>query len=383
MNQKLAKPSLQALREQITPAQRELLDEVWEYFLKNRTWLTFRELYSRHTKARLSKVLRGLDGNFFRRNTQKGPWPALELTLLGVLMTSRGEGFQKLFIRMFEYQRELFYKRPNATDFNSKEIQSDLNLNDDEAKLLGELIWIGGAGSGTSEQWRMNALEEAENFPKEGDLLEYLSAWLLRYYDKELPSNPDELTSWFAKKQMPSIPWQANQLNNPVLPTELDHSLSRLREQFPDDRKLGFLIMRFDSNGPLTEISKVIKETGRKYGLEVIRADDHQFHQDLLGNVRTMLHGCSFGIAVYERINHDRPNANVGLEVGYLMAMNKPVLLLKDSTMPLLQSDLAGRLYRSFDTHKPEKTIPREMKRWLNDHGIIVTQEKSSSGRKK
>jgi len=38
------------------------------------------------------------------------------------------------------------------------------------------------------------------------------------------------------------------------------------------------------------------------------------------------------------------------------MAMNKPVLLLKDKTVTTLQADLAGKLYRPFDPHDPEDT---------------------------
>lgn len=88
--------------------------------------------------------------------------------------------------------------------------------------------------------------------------------------------------------------------------------------------------------------------------------------------MRTHLHGCGFGIAIYERIETDEPNANVGLEVGYLMAMNKPVLLLKDKTVPLLQADLAGKLYKEFDPHDAEGTIPAQLEKWLRDYGIIV-----------
>jgi hypothetical protein len=33
--------------------------------------------------------------------------------------------------------------------------------------------------------------------------------------------------------------------------------------------------------------------------------------------------------------------------------LNKPVLLLNDRTLPQLQADLAGRLYRTFDPHDP------------------------------
>ena len=84
------------------------------------------------------------------------------------------------------------------------------------------------------------------------------------------------------------------------------------------------------------------------------------------------MHGCSFGIAVFERIESEEPNANVGLEVGYLMALNKPVLLLKDRTLPQLHTDLAGRLYKTFDPHDAEGTIPAQLSKWFEDHGIVV-----------
>ena len=131
--------------------------------------------------------------------------------------------------------------------------------------------------------------------------------------------------------------------------------------------------MRFAAAKPYGRIFDVIRETSRKLGLTVIRADENEFHADLWGNIRTHLHGCGFGIAIFERIESEEPNANVGLEVGYLMAMNKPVLLLKDRTVETLQADLAGKLYKPFDPHDPEGTIPDQLVRWLEDYGIVVS----------
>lgn len=130
--------------------------------------------------------------------------------------------------------------------------------------------------------------------------------------------------------------------------------------------------MRFTSKKPFDCIVDVIKKTAAMHGLEIIRADENEFHADLLSNVRTHLHGCGFGIAVYERIETDSPNANIGLEVGYLMAMSKPVLLLKDRTLESLHADLAGKLYKPFDPHDPEQTIPPVLTKWLEDYGIVV-----------
>lgn len=161
-------------------------------------------------------------------------------------------------------------------------------------------------------------------------------------------------------------------------PPEIAMSIDRLRERYPDAKKLGFLIMRFAAEKPYAAIVDAIKKTAEKHGLKVIRADEHQFHSNLLSNVRTYLHGCGFGIAIYERITTNEPNANVGLEVGYLMAMNKPVLLFKDKTAEKLQTDLAGELYKEFDTHDPENTIPKQLTKWLEDYGIIVPNRNAS-----
>ena len=155
-------------------------------------------------------------------------------------------------------------------------------------------------------------------------------------------------------------------------PPEISLSLDRLRARYPDPKMLGLLIMRFTPAKPFGRIVEAVKSVGQQHGLSIVRADENQFHADLWGNVRTLLHGCGFGIAVYERIETEEPNANVGLEVGYLMAMNKPVLLLKDQTIGTLQADLAGKLYKEFDPHDPEGTIPGQLAKWLEDNGIIV-----------
>lgn len=155
-------------------------------------------------------------------------------------------------------------------------------------------------------------------------------------------------------------------------PPEIAMSIDRLRAKYPDPKKVGFLVMRFTAAKPFARIVEIIKQTGEQHGIKIIRADENEFHGDLWGNVRTHLHGCGFGIAIYERIETNEPNANVGLEVGYLMAMNKPVLLLKDKTVETLQADLAGKLYKQFDPHDPEGTIPNQLTKWLEDYGIVV-----------
>ena len=91
----------------------------------------------------------------------------------------------------------------------------------------------------------------------------------------------------------------------------------------------------------------------------------------VLYNVLTCLYGCGFGIAVFERLESEDFNPNVALEVGYLMAMNKQVCLLKDQTLKHLNTDLIGKLYKTFDPQDPIGSIPSELNKWMQDRKII------------
>jgi len=82
------------------------------------------------------------------------------------------------------------------------------------------------------------------------------------------------------------------------------------------------------------------------------------------------MYGCHFGIAVFDRIEADDFNPNVALEVGYMLALNKSVCLLKDRTLKALHADLVGRLYRHFDPQNILNTIPTELSKWMSDKDL-------------
>ena len=82
------------------------------------------------------------------------------------------------------------------------------------------------------------------------------------------------------------------------------------------------------------------------------------------------MHGCDFGVALFERINSNDFNPNVSLEIGYMMAMNKPILFLKDRTLNSLHTDLIGKLYHEFDFQNPEEILAKVIDKWLKDKEI-------------
>jgi nucleoside 2-deoxyribosyltransferase len=113
-----------------------------------------------------------------------------------------------------------------------------------------------------------------------------------------------------------------------------------------------------------------IRETLKKRGILALRADDKQHMDDFFPNIKTYMHACDFGVAVFDRITEDDFNSNVSLEVGYMLGMGKTVLLLKDKTLKYLQTDLKGKLYKQFDTTDIDNVMPPQIEKWLSDKGF-------------
>lgn len=154
------------------------------------------------------------------------------------------------------------------------------------------------------------------------------------------------------------------------IPTEIRESIAHFKEDHPDSSKVGFIMMSFVKTPAHEEIVRSIRRTLTFRGLDGVRSDDKQYHDDLYWNVLTYEYGCSFGIAVYERIEGEEFNPNVSLEVGYMLGLHKPVCLLKDRTLTALHADLLGKLYKEFDPQAPEETISNELPKWLIDKNL-------------
>jgi hypothetical protein len=151
---------------------------------------------------------------------------------------------------------------------------------------------------------------------------------------------------------------------------EIASGLEKFKTDYPIGSKTAFIVMQFEGTKPHKGIVACIKNTLKKYKIEALRADDKQYMDDLFPNVKVYMHGCDFGLAVFDRITEDDFNPNVSLEVGYMLGMGKDVLLLKDKTLKSLPTDLTGKLYKEFDTTDIESTMPQQIDKWLSDKGI-------------
>jgi hypothetical protein len=134
----------------------------------------------------------------------------------------------------------------------------------------------------------------------------------------------------------------------------------------PEFDKNVFIAMRFRPGKQFLEIHAAVKSGLARYGLKGLRSDDKVYPQDsdLWTNICVYMMGCKYGVCVFEEIDEREFNPNVPLEYGFMRAMSRHVLLLKDIRMPKMPTDMTGKLYRNFDTYNITATIHEQISQW-------------------
>lgn len=128
-----------------------------------------------------------------------------------------------------------------------------------------------------------------------------------------------------------------------------------------------FIMMRFAKHAQLEQVYQAVKTTLAARGFDAVRADERDYTGELWSNIQTYMHGCKYGIAVFEDFTGARElNPNVSLELGYMVARQKRTLILREKTLPVIPADLMHRLYRPFDVFNITPSIEQEVGRWVD-----------------
>ena len=135
-----------------------------------------------------------------------------------------------------------------------------------------------------------------------------------------------------------------------------------------------FLMMRFAARSANRDITKSLEASLSRYAIQLLRADQKTYSPSLWDNVRQYMEACDFGVAVFEQLVEADFNPNVSLEVGYMLAQHKRLLLLKERSLPRLPSDLVGHLYKEFDGGDIEGSIGKACLDWLRDIGVAKSK---------
>ena len=144
----------------------------------------------------------------------------------------------------------------------------------------------------------------------------------------------------------------------------------RFFEDHPNYESNVFIMTRFQKGNRLLEsLDSELRSVLRGHGLDPVRADDKMYLTDrnLWNNVCLYMIACNQGIAILEDRIEDELNPNVALEYGFMRALNKPALLLKDVAFRNLRADIMGTLWEEFDITDIQGTIRAPVEKWLRE----------------
>jgi hypothetical protein len=115
----------------------------------------------------------------------------------------------------------------------------------------------------------------------------------------------------------------------------------------------------------MQDIVEAIRTALTPRGYHVIRADDRDYSGELWTNVELCIVGSGLGIAVFEDVDERHHDPNVGLELGYMLALNRRCLILKERRMASLPIVISHRLYRTFDVFDVSGTVSQSIHDWI------------------
>lgn len=137
-----------------------------------------------------------------------------------------------------------------------------------------------------------------------------------------------------------------------------------------------FIMIRYGEGEDYRRIEATIRATLKRYKFNAVLARDRMFKPQLWDQIRFCMEFSRYGIVVFEE-NPEHPefNPNVSVELGFMMALDKKVLILKEKDLRPLPSDLMGHLYVPFSRSTLEKDINVAISKWLFDLGHIPLAE--------
>jgi hypothetical protein len=347
---------LRELRVQLTKEQRDIVNTIWRYEREKNQGIPAITLYDQFgSETTVRNALQPLGGDVAYIPPFQDSKQRYHLTFLGHLLAERGEELENLLARYLKFVRKQLKADSECYGVNIEAAMESCGFTAEEKIFFKEIFYRtpfhgAGGGGGAYETGLPSGINEWFFAIDMGDFVRQRA---MRSYDPATSIDGGHLFGSY----------NANLIGNKVdttssLPPEITDSLGKFREDHPDAGNVGFIMMRFGQTQAHDDIVQGIHVAFDAAGLTAVRADDKQYHDDLLANILTYVYGCGFGIAVFERLEEDNFNPNVSLEVGYMMGLRKPVCLLKDKTLKTLHADLVGRLYRSFDPQDPIRSLP-------------------------
>jgi hypothetical protein len=140
--------------------------------------------------------------------------------------------------------------------------------------------------------------------------------------------------------------------------------------KFPDATKMQLAAVKM-----LDDIFKTIRDELSRYGLNARRADEKTYasSRQLWDNLCVYMLGCKYGLAVLEDRSGEDFNPNVALEYGFMKALGRDAVLVKERGFKYIRADVLATIPKEFsigpDFDLDESSLRDAVEEWMIDLG--------------
>lgn len=139
------------------------------------------------------------------------------------------------------------------------------------------------------------------------------------------------------------------------------------------DKEIGFLIRKFESRNDRDALITTIRNSFREKGLKLVDASEKSLQQETWRNIKEFLDNCAFGVVIIDSFSpndNNEFNPNIFLEIGYLLARGKNLLILiQNSLERKLPTDVKPFLYTTFDSQDIDSySLKVKIHKWITNY---------------
>lgn len=192
--------SIPDLAKKLTYVQKNVFDEVWNYFVASGKPFPIRSLPRIIGKQSPQEAFDGLNGSLIYEKLEQGD-RCYELTAYGAFLTGYGYVLATLLIRLSDLIKELYENDSFIKSIDSSQIKERLGTSDAETELLFKLLRLqmppgmpfhlsGWSGDGSS--WSISITDEVIGLFRSEDSIAYLDERLSEGYRPDEPCLYDD-----------------------------------------------------------------------------------------------------------------------------------------------------------------------------------------------
>lgn len=196
------------LREQFGDRTREILTDIFDFYIEEGEWILERELHKRYGgKQQVRKALIEVGGEAVYLSEETDTrLQRYELTLIGMFLTTHGPRCEELLAKYLSFAKEGALKDPELAEISSSDVEEQMGLQRDDLALLRILLerayMFRLGGSRSDDAWKYDIPKNIEDIPDE--VKRHVQEVVGEGFDPSIPIDPDERRRKLAGR---SGPW--------------------------------------------------------------------------------------------------------------------------------------------------------------------------------